>query len=134
MLEKNGDLYACDHFAFPEYFKGNILDKPLPDLALSQTQIQFGFDKYQSLPGMCRNCDFLFACWGECPKNRFITTPEGENGLNYLCPGLRKYFSHVAPFMDHMVEQIRKGKSINSVKNLHQNHLQDRFLHTQTPT
>ncbi len=130
MVEKNGDLYACDHFAFPEYHIGNILDRPLSELALSEAQIRFGYRKYQSLPAMCLDCDFLFACWGECPKNRFCKTPEGEFGLNYLCRGLKKYFSHVAPFMDHMADQIRNGRSIQSVKEMQTDRLQNRFVFT----
>ncbi len=116
MMEQNGDVYACDHYVFPAYLRGNIVDDPLLELALSQEQISFGFDKHNTLPSMCRSCDYLFACHGECPKNRIITTPEGEYGLNYLCPGFKHYFGHVAPFMDHMAEQIRNGKSPLSVK------------------
>jgi uncharacterized protein len=134
MLEKNGDLYACDHFAFPEYLNGNIMDKPLQEIALAAGQIQFGFNKYHDLPAWCRDCEFLFACWGECPKNRFITTPDGEYGMNYLCPGFRKFFSHVAPYMDHMAEQIRNGKSIRSVSALPADRLHNPIIHTQTPS
>lgn len=116
MMEQNGDLYACDHFVFPGYLRGNIMEEPLLELALSPEQISFGFNKYNELPTMCTSCEYLFACHGECPKNRISTTPEGEYGLNYLCPGFKHYYSHVAPFMDHMTEQIRRGKSILSVK------------------
>jgi uncharacterized protein len=116
MMEQNGDVYACDHYVFPAYLRGNITDNPLLELALSQEQISFGFNKHNELPSMCRSCDYLFACHGECPKNRISTTPEGEYGLNYLCPGFKHYFGHVAPFMDHMAEQIRNGKSPLSVK------------------
>jgi len=116
MMEQNGDVYACDHYVFPAYLRGNITHDPLLELALSQEQISFGFNKHNELPSMCRACEYLFACHGECPKNRISTTPEGEYGLNYLCPGFMQYFSHVAPFMDHMAEQIRNGKSPLSVK------------------
>lgn len=116
MMEQNGDVYACDHFAYPDYLRGNISDDPLQDLALSQEQISFGFDKYHKLPTMCLSCEYLFACHGECPKNRISTTPEGEYGLNHLCSGFKHYFSHVAPFMDHMADQIRNGKSPLTVK------------------
>jgi uncharacterized protein len=116
MMEQNGDVYACDHFAYPDYLRGNISDDPLQELALSQEQISFGFDKYNRLPSMCLSCDYLFACHGECPRNRISTTPEGEYGLNYLCQGFKHFFSHVTPFMDHMAEQIRNGKSPLTVK------------------
>ena len=116
MMEQNGDVYACDHFVFPNYLRGNIMDDPLLELALSQEQINFGFHKYNGLPSMCRSCEYLFTCHGECPKNRINTSPEGEYGLNYLCPGFKHFFGHVTPFMDHMAEQIRNGKSPLSVK------------------
>ena len=132
MVEKNGDLYSCDHFAFPEYRIGNMLERPLQELALSEAQIRFAYNKHNSLPAMCRECQFLFACWGECPKNRFCTTPDGEYGLNYLCAGLKKYFNHVAPFMDHMAEQIRNGKSLLSVREKQTDPLHNRVLNNQT--
>lgn len=116
MMEQNGDVYACDHFVFPNYLNGNIMDDPLLELALSEEQVRFGFNKYDALPSMCRFCEFLSVCFGECPKNRISVTPEGDYGLNYLCAGFKKYFSHVTPYMDFMAEQIRNGKSLISVK------------------
>ncbi len=116
MMEQNGDIYACDHLVFPDYFRGNIMHKPLLELALSDEQLSFGFNKQNELPAMCRSCEFLFACHGECPKNRISTSPDGEYGLNYLCPGFKHYYRHVTPFMDHMATQIRNGKSRMSVK------------------
>ncbi len=116
MMEQNGDVYACDHFVFPDYLRGNIMENPLLELTLSEEQIHFGFNKHNALPSMCRSCEYLSACRGECPKNRIRTTPEGEYGLNYLCPGFKHYFGHVSPFMDHMAGQIRQGKSPLSVK------------------
>jgi uncharacterized protein len=118
MMEQNGDVYACEHYVFPEYLRGNIMDDPLMEVALSQEQAGFGFNKHDALPSMCRACEFLFACHGECPKNRIRVTPGGEYGLNYLCPGYRLFFSHVSPFMDHMASQIRHGKSPLSVKKI----------------
>jgi uncharacterized protein len=38
----------------------------------------------------------LNLCWGECPKNRVVRTPEGEPGLNYLCPGLKRFYGYIA--------------------------------------
>jgi uncharacterized protein len=116
VMEQNGDIYACDHFVFPRYLNGNIMKTPLQQLVLSAEQIRFGLNKYDDLPSMCRSCEYLFACHGECPKNRISTTPEGEYGLNYLCPGLKRYFQHVAPFMYHMAAQVRQGRSIVSVQ------------------
>jgi uncharacterized protein len=50
-----------------------------------------------------------FACHGECPKNRFIETPDGEPGLNYLCEGLKHFFHHVDYPMKIMAGLIRRG-------------------------
>ena len=94
-LEHNGDLYSCDHFVEPACRLGNILEKEIVELAFSEKQQKFGQKKQDSLPQTCRECDVLFACRGECPKNRFLTTPEGEPGLNYLCEGWKNFFRHI---------------------------------------
>ena len=94
-LEHNGDLYSCDHFVEPEYLIGNIGDTDMGDLVASKRQHEFGMDKRDTLPQYCMDCDVRFACHGECPKNRFIETPDGEPGLNYLCAGFKDFFHHV---------------------------------------
>ncbi len=91
-LEHNGDLYSCDHYVYPENKLGNIMDTPIGDLAGSAQQVRFGEDKRDALPRYCRECEFRFACNGECPKHRFTRTPDGEEGLNYLCAGLQDVF------------------------------------------
>lgn len=106
VVEFNGDVYACDHFVFPEYKLGNIHTKTLTEMMYSKQQMDFGSVKQNSLPEMRRECEFGFACNGECPKNRFLTTPQGEPGLNYLCKGYKKYFAHVAPYMDYMKQEL----------------------------
>ena len=94
-LEHNGDLYSCDHFVEPEYLLGNIMKKEIIELAASDRQYRFGQDKRDTLPQICRECDVLFACRGECPKNRFLTTSAGESGMNYLCEGWKAFFHHI---------------------------------------
>ena len=84
-LEHNGDLYSCDHFVEPAHLLGNITTTAMVELVTSPQQRAFGQAKADSLPGMCRSCEVRFACNGECPRNRFATTPDGEYGLNYLC-------------------------------------------------
>ena len=96
-LEHNGDLYSCDHYVEPEYRLGNIRETPMVDLISSEQQIAFGQQKLRSLPKYCRECEVLFACHGECPRNRFITTPDGKPGLNYLCAGYKLFFNHIRP-------------------------------------
>ena len=108
VLEHNGDVYSCDHFVTPDYRLGNILETPLGDLVSSPPQRRFGSDKKDTLPRYCRECEVRFACNGECPKNRFISTPDGEPGLNYLCAGYRRFFNHIDPYMRKMVDLIRR--------------------------
>ena len=102
VMEHKGDVYSCDHFVFPEYKLGNIHEQSLVEMMYSERQRRFGRAKADSLPTQCRECQWLNACHGECPRNRFIRTANGEPGLNYLCEGYRQYFSHVAPYMDVM--------------------------------
>ena len=102
VMEHNGDVYSCDHFVFPEYKLGNIHEQSLVAMMYSERQRRFGRAKADSLPTQCRECQWLNACHGECPRNRFIHTANGEPSLNYLCEGYRQYFSHVAPYMDVM--------------------------------
>lgn len=102
VMEHNGDVYSCDHFVFPEYKLGNIHEQSLVEMMYSERQRRFGRAKADSLPTQCRECQWLNACHGECPRNRFIHTANGEPGLNYLCEGYRQYFSHVVPYMDLM--------------------------------
>lgn len=106
-MEFNGDVYSCDHFVFPEYRLGNINSKSLTSMMYSDDQLKFGNDKFDSLPQQCRECDFLFACYGECPKNRFTKDKYGNEGLNYLCKGYYQFFSHVAPYMDFMKKELQ---------------------------
>ncbi len=106
VMEFNGDVYSCDHFVFPEYKLGNIYTKTLTEMMYSPKQLKFGADKYDTLPRQCKECEFLFACHGECPKNRFMRTADGEPGLNYLCQGYLKFFRHVAPYMDFMKREL----------------------------
>lgn len=102
VMEFNGDVYSCDHFVFPEYWLGNIREKSIAEMLYGKQQQQFSKLKSQSLPEECRECKWLFACNGECPKNRFIKDCYGNPGKNYLCQGYRMFFEHVAPYMDFM--------------------------------
>lgn len=110
-MEANGDVYSCDHFVFPEYHLGNIRQQSLTEMLYGERQQQFGHDKHATLPRQCRECQFLFACHGECPKNRFLHDQYGEPGLNYLCEGYRQFFAHVAADMDYMKAELDAGRS-----------------------
>ena len=102
----NGDVYACDHFVFPEFKLGNIYEKSLIEMMYGDKQSRFGLQKRDALPAQCKACKYLFACNGECPKNRFLTTEDGEFGLNYLCKGYYQFFDHIAPYMDFMKKEL----------------------------
>lgn len=117
-LEHNGDLYSCDHFVEPDYKLGNIQETPMIELIASQQQRQFGQAKLDTLPQYCRSCEVRFACNGGCPKNRFIATPDGEPGLNYLCAGYKAFFTHIDRPMRMMAELLRQGRYADEVMQL----------------
>jgi uncharacterized protein len=108
-LEHNGDLYSCDHFVEPEHLLGNIMHTQMVDLVASPKQRAFGDAKRDTLPTYCRECEVRFACNGECPKNRFVKSPDGEAGLNYLCAGYRSFFNHIDGTMRLMADRVRVG-------------------------
>lgn len=110
VMEFNGDVYSCDHFVFPEYKLGNIYQDSLLHMMFSERQLKFGEAKKSTLTQQCRNCEYLFACHGECPKNRFATSKDGEPGQNYLCAGYHQFFKHAAPYMDFMKEELKNQR------------------------
>jgi uncharacterized protein len=118
-LEHNGDLYVCDHFVEPNYYLGNILKTPMIELVASDKQRKFGQDKADTLPRYCRQCEVLHICNGECPKNRFMETPDGEEGLNYLCEGYKAFFKHADGPMKTMAGLMRRGRQAEEIMQLH---------------
>ena len=114
-LEHNGDLYSCDHFVEPDYLLGNIQEHSMAELVGSDRQFKFGQDKLDTLPKYCRECEVRFACHGECPKHRFIHTPDGEPGLNYLCAGYKQFFTHIDEPLKIMVDLFNKGRAAEEV-------------------
>ena len=110
-MEFNGDVYACDHFVFPEHKLGNILTHSVYEMMFSDKQLKFGADKQDNLPSQCFSCEYLKLCNGECPKNRISKTANDEPNLNYLCAGYKAYFKHVKPYMEYMAEQLSKQQS-----------------------
>jgi uncharacterized protein len=118
-LEHTGDLYSCDHFVEPRYKLGNIAETRMLDLVASPKQRQFGLDKRDTLPRYCLECDVRFACHGGCPKDRFIATPDGEPGLNYLCSGYKDFFHHVDRPMRFMSDQLRRGAAPSEIVRLY---------------
>ncbi|MCY3711766.1 MAG: anaerobic sulfatase maturase [Gemmatimonadetes bacterium] len=110
-LEHNGDLYACDHYVEPDYLLGNITEIPMMEMVLSEQQRTFGQAKLDTLPQYCLSCDVRFICNGGCPKNRIITTPDGEPGLNYLCEGYKAFFHHIDGPMRFMANELRHRRA-----------------------
>jgi uncharacterized protein len=114
-LEHNGDLYSCDHFVEPKHLLGNIRTVHMLELVASDQQRAFGSAKSNTLPAYCRRCEVRFACNGECPKNRFIVTPDGDPGLNYLCAGYKAFFTHIDRPMRMMADLLRAGRYADEV-------------------
>ena len=108
-LEHTGDVYSCDHFVEPRFRLGNLRERHLLDMVASPEQLAFGQAKRDTLPDECLRCPVRFACNGECPRNRFISTPDGEPGLNYLCAGYKSFFTHIDGPMRLMAQRVRAG-------------------------
>lgn len=118
-VEYNGDVYPCDHYADEEHRLGNIMQQPLNEIFASQQRINFTLGKKTSLPVECLECRYHFACHGECPKHRFIKNTDGTMD-NHLCSGLKKFFKHVEPYMDHMKMLIESGMPASMIMNIDQ--------------
>ena len=110
-IEYTGDVFACDHYVYPEYRIGNISATHWSTMAYSEMQKQFGFAKRNALPQYCRQCQHLKLCWGECPKNRLVRAPDGEAGLNYLCPGQKKFYLHIQKDMREILRRVQNERA-----------------------
>jgi uncharacterized protein len=116
-VEHDGSVYSCDHYVYPEYRLGTLREKQLADMVFSPAQVKFGYAKSEALPRYCRECSYLKDCWGECPKNRLILTPDGEPGLNYLCAGLKKFYKHALPEIEQLAGAIRRQQKPGDTQN-----------------
>jgi len=108
VVEHNGDFFSCDHYVDKEHCLGNIRETPLVELLESPAQRAFGQAKLDTLPRYCQTCEVRAMCNGECPKNRFLHTPDGEEGLNYLCAGYKRFFTHCRPFVEEVAAEWRR--------------------------
>jgi uncharacterized protein len=111
-IEHDGTVYSCDHYVYPEYELGNINQHHLQDMAFSERQKAFGFAKRDTLPQYCKDCKHLELCWGECPKNRVVRAPDGELGLNYLCPGIKRFHDYAGPRIRQIADKTRSVRGI----------------------
>jgi uncharacterized protein len=116
IVEHDGSVYSCDHFMYPEYRLGNLQERGAAELLNSAQQQAFGNAKADALPGVCRRCEYRFACHGECPKNRFAVSVDGEPGLNFLCAGYLKYFRHITQTMNAMGKLLAHGQPAALIK------------------
>jgi uncharacterized protein len=123
VLEHDGGFYACDHFVDPEHCIGNIRERELRDLAADPAMLRFGRDKQDRLPRFCRECPVLAFCNGGCPKDRLETTPDGEPGLNRLCPAYRTFFLHVKPALTLLAAHMKAGKPLRAFASAIRNYL-----------
>jgi uncharacterized protein len=115
-METDGSLYSCDHFVYPEYRLGNLRDEncQLADVVYSPQQRRFGLNKREGLPDCCKQCQYNFACNGECPKNRFLKTPDGQPGLNYLCSGTKRFLAYADPHLRRIAAALH-GSGVTQV-------------------
>ena len=113
-VEHDGSVYCCDHYVYPECRLGNIREKPLTEMVFSPRQEWFGTNKERTLPDVCRRCEYEFACFGECPKNRFVRSADGQAGLNYLCLGWKRFWQHI----DERIQKIVRDLGHTPVKQL----------------
>jgi len=114
VLERDGGFYACDHFVDGEHLIGNLRDRGLVDLSSDPRMLAFGEAKRGSLPRDCRDCEALASCNGGCPKDRFATAPDGETGLNHLCPAYKRFFLHSRPGLARLAAHMKSGKTLRS--------------------
>ncbi|MFV0447035.1 MAG: anaerobic sulfatase maturase [Vibrio sp.] len=112
VIERNGDIYSCDHFVYPEYLLGNILKDDLKNICLSGKQVEFGRNK-SLVSDECLSCQYHFACNGGCPKHRV----DVQNNVphNYLCASYQCYFHHVDKYMSFMSNLINEGLPVTNV-------------------
>jgi uncharacterized protein len=107
VVECNGDFFSCDHFVDAEHHLGNILKTPMVEMIESPAQMAFGKAKLDRLPGLCKTCEVLAMCNGGCPKDRFLQTQDGDSGLNYMCAGYKRFFTHCRPFVEQLTALLR---------------------------
>jgi uncharacterized protein len=118
VVEHNGDVFACDHYVYPNYRLGNLSEGELSAMMELPLQQRFGQDKLDTLPQQCRRCNMVKGCWGGCPKHRFIRSEDGEAGLNYLCAGYYHFFSHSVPWLKALSQIIQSGKPASDILNM----------------
>ncbi|TCS43778.1 anaerobic sulfatase maturase [Reinekea marinisedimentorum] len=113
VIEQNGDIYSCDHYVYRDHKIGNILQGKLNKTHGSKQQNKFGNDK-ANISRTCQECSYLFACYGDCPKHRFLTDEKGVPH-SILCAGYKKIFSHIDNHMKFMANELAQGRPASNV-------------------
>jgi uncharacterized protein len=108
VLEFNGDLYACDHFVYPQWKIGNILERPLSELVRDERLEEFACLK-TDLPRVCRECEFVAFCRGGCPKHHMPLGNDPER-VNHFCEGYKRFFREALPELRRMAEYFKRNQ------------------------
>ena len=116
VLEHDGGFYACDHYVDPAHLIGNLRERSLAELAADPRMAAFGAAKKEALPRVCRECDVRISCNGGCPKDRFLTTVDGEPGLNYLCAAYQAFFRHSRPDLQRLAAHMKEGRPLRQFR------------------
>ena len=111
IVEKDGGVFACDHFVRPEFRVGSIQEDGLAALVDGARLTEFGEAKRSALTAHCHACPWLSLCGGACPKDRFAISPEGEKGQYYLCEGLERYFAYAVPLLKEAMRLSAQKKT-----------------------
>ena len=115
VVERDGGVYACDHFVDQAHLLGNVQTHRLAELVTGEQQTRFGMEKQTGLTAECRACPYLPACGGGCPKHRFGTSAQGEPGQEHLCMGLKSFFRFAQPLLTEAMALSRAGQSSRQI-------------------
>jgi uncharacterized protein len=116
VLERDGSVYACDHFVDEAHRLGSIRERSLADLASDPSAVAFGEAKRSTLPAPCRACEHLASCNGGCPKDRIAPSPDGVGRINYLCPAYLSFFAHARPELERLAAHMRAGQPLREFR------------------
>ncbi len=107
VVEKNGDIFRCDHYVRDYKPAGNIKEVRISRAINSADQLEFGINKRDSLPEECLSCEFYFACKGGCPKHRYPEGAGDKSGKYYLCEGKKLFLRHTGDRFERLATQNR---------------------------
>lgn len=109
IVEQNGDIFSCDHYVYPHYKIGNLIETPLKQIVYSAKQQKFGLAK-QHVSTQCQQCQFYFACHGGCPKHRRVMG-FGEPH-NSLCEAYYTALTHMSPYLQKLAKFLSQPQKL----------------------